>query len=158
MGCFLVPATEAVITTIATKIVQKREAANKYADITRDETENISNAVVTLETKNEGSEKLQKLPFSAKMKWLNKLLWGGSGLLAFEHIWHGEVTPWFPFLTAAGDPDSTAEMLNEMSTVGVSMAALVTLIWGGMVLVSSILEKKPIEETGKAEETSEAAE
>jgi len=33
--------------------------------------------------------------------WLTNMLWGGSLLLAFEHVWHGEETPWFPFLTAA---------------------------------------------------------
>ena len=55
------------------------------------------------------------------------LLWGGAFLLCYEHIWHGEVVPWFPFLTAASDPASAAEMLHEMATVGVAMAALVTL-------------------------------
>lgn len=25
------------------------------------------------------------------MNWLNNMLWGGSALLAFEHVWHGSV-------------------------------------------------------------------
>ena len=54
-------------------------------------------------------------------------------MLCFEHIWHGEVVPFFPFLTAMSDPGDTAEMLHEMSTVGVTMAALVTAVWGVMV-------------------------
>ena len=83
-----------------------------------------------------------KIPFSGKLKWLNSLLWGGSALLAFEHVWHGEVVPWFPFLTAASDPADTAEMLHEMATVGVSMAALVTLVWLGMLGISAIIEKR----------------
>ena len=35
------------------------------------------------------------------------------------------------------------EMLSEMSTVGVSMAVLITLVWGAMVAVSSALSKRP---------------
>ena len=60
---------------------------------------------------------------------MTNLLWGGSALLAFEHLWHGEVVPWFPFLTAMSDPADKAEMLYEMSTVGVTMAVLITLVW-----------------------------
>ena len=80
--------------------------------------------------------------FSRKLKWLNRLLWGGSGLLAFEHVWHGEITPWFPFLTAAGNPADAAEMLHEMATAGVGMAALCTAVWGIMLVVSSKIEKR----------------
>lgn len=84
MACFLVPATEAAVTTIAEHVVKgKEERANKE-ELTLSEN--------------------SKTPFSHKLKWLNHMLWGGSALLAFEHIWHGEVTPWFPFLTAAGNP------------------------------------------------------
>ena len=78
-----------------------------------------------------------------KVKWLGNMLWGGSALLAFEHVWHGEVVPWFPFLTAAADPADTAEMLHEMSTVGVTMTVVVTAAWLGMVAVSHYLEKLP---------------
>ena len=77
-----------------------------------------------------------------KTRWLTNLLWGGSALLAFEHVWHGEVTPWFPFLTAMKDPDSMAEMLHEMGTNGVGMALLVTAVWAGMVLISHIRNRK----------------
>ena len=84
-----------------------------------------------------------KLPFSRKLKWLNTMLWGGSALLAFEHVWHGEVVPFFPFLTAAANPADAAEMLHEMGTTGVLMAVLVTAIWIGMVAISNIIEKRP---------------
>ncbi len=126
MACFLVPAAEAVITTIATKVVKSKEdaaSAQKLTDGVRSET-------------------AHKLPFSRKLKWLNNMLWGGSALLAFEHIWHGEVVPWFPFLTAAQNPADAAEMLHEMATTGVVMAALVTAVWLGMVAVSSVMEKR----------------
>lgn len=83
-----------------------------------------------------------RIPFSRKLKWLNHMLWGGSALLMFEHIWHGEVVPFFPFLTAMSNPEDTAEMLEEMSTVGVSMAILVTVVWLGIVWVTSIIEKR----------------
>ncbi len=131
MACFLVPAAEAVVTTVVTKVLRKKESQKKAETVTVQLDDN------TVETG-------EKIPFSEKMKWLNKLLWGGSGLLAFEHVWHGEVVPWFPFLTAAENPDSLQEMLNEMSTVGVSMAILVTAVWGGMVAVSSLMEKRAL--------------
>lgn len=129
MGCFLVPAAEAVITTAATKVLQRKESTP--------ETVHISLDGVT-------STEAVKIPFSQKLKWLNKLLWGGSALLAFEHVWHGEVAPWFPFLTAAGNPTEAAEMLNEMATAGISMTLLVTAVWGVMLAVSNMMEKKAV--------------
>ena len=62
--------------------------------------------------------------------------------MAFEHVWHGEVVPWFPFLTAASNSVDAAEMLHEMSTVGVGMAVLVTAVWTGMLAVSAGIEKR----------------
>ena len=121
MACFTVPAAEAIITTIATKAAEKNE--EKHIESSE-------------------SEKVTRVPFSRKLRWLGNLLWGGSALLAFEHVWHGEVVPWFPFLTAASDPADAAEMLHEMSTVGVTMALLVTAVWGCMLGVTSMMEKK----------------
>ena len=89
-------------------------------------------------------EVAEKLPFARKLKWLTNLLWGGSALLAFEHLWHGEVVPWFPFLTAMSDPTDKAEMLHEMSTVGVTMAVLITLVWLSMLAASSVIEKRAL--------------
>ena len=123
MACFLVPTTEAIITTIAQKVLAKKES--------------------NMEIHREGSSEIvEKTGFSRKLKWLNNMLWGGSALLALEHVWHGEVVPWFPFLTAANDPSSRSEMFHEMATVGVAMALLVTAVWAGMVIVSSRLEKR----------------
>ena len=121
MACFTVPAAEAIITTIATKAAEKNDEKH---------------------TESSESEKVTRVPFSRKLRWLGNLLWGGSALLAFEHVWHGEVVPWFPFLTAASDPADAAEMLHEMSTVGVTMALLVTAVWGCMLGVTSMMEKK----------------
>ena len=69
-----------------------------------------------------------------------------------EHVWHGEVVPYFPFLTAAVDKADTIAMLQEMATAGVGMAVLVTAVWGGMVAVSHMLEKREQKEQEKAEE------
>ena len=120
MACFLVPASEAVITTIAQKVIRSKENKND-TDIVKD---------------------VPKVHFSEKLGWLNKMLWGGSALLAFEHLWHGEIVPFFPFLTAASDPSEMQEVLHEMATSGVGMAVLVTAVWGVMVFVSSHLERK----------------
>ena len=127
MACFLVPAAEAVITTIAAKAVEKKEKAPGKA---------VAGA------ENGISEASEKIPFYRKLKCLSNMLWGGSVLLAFEHVWHGEVVPWFPFLTAANDPADAAEMLHEMATVGVVMAALVTVVWLGMLGVAALIEKR----------------
>ena len=62
--------------------------------------------------------------------------------MAFEHVWHGEVVPWFPFLTATSNPADAAQMLHEMATAGVAMAILVTAVWAGMLVVSSVIEKR----------------
>ena len=129
MACFLVPAAEAVITTVASKVMQSKESSPQTVHISLDDS-TLTEAV--------------KTPFSHKLTWLNNLLWGGSALLAFEHIWHGEVVPWFPFLSAAGNPADTAEMLHEMSTAGVTMAVLVTAVWGGMLAISNMIERRAI--------------
>ena len=120
MACFLIPAAEAAVTTVVTKVMENQE---KKSD---QEQSNLQ--AESIET---GKEH-----FSSKLKRLNYMLWGGSGLLAFEHLWHGEITPFFPFLTAAGNPADTTAMLHEMSTVGVSMAVLVTAVWGISTFVS----------------------
>ena len=127
MACFLVPAAEAVVTTIATKAIKSKEGKPETVKVQLDGGELVE---------------AEKIPFSRKLGWLNNLLSGGSGLLAFEHIWHGEVVPWFPFLTAASNPADAAEMLQEMSTAGVTMAVLVTAVWAGMLVVSSVIEKR----------------
>ncbi len=126
MACFLVPAAEAVVATIATKVIHKKE-----------------DPALTAPASGEAPDKPVKVPFSRKLKWLTNLLWGGSVLLAFEHVWHGEVVPWFPFLTAASNPEDAAEMLHEMGTVGVTMALLITAIWLVMLAVSKVIEKRP---------------
>lgn len=121
MACFLVSAAEAVVITAVEKVEEKQEGKKTSK-------------------KHENSE---KIPFSRKLKWLTWLLWGGAVLLAFEHMWHVEVVPWFPFLTAMSDPADKAEMLREMATVGVTMAVLITVVWIGICLVADAIVKRP---------------
>ena len=135
MACFLVSAAEAAVVTVAGKVIEKKEENPEKTEIQSEEGTIQSTA---------------RIPFSRKLKWLSNMLWGGSALLAFEHLWHGEVVPWFPFLTAASDPADTAEMLHEMATVGVGMAALVTAVWLGMVGVSAVIEKRAQKEDTQA--------
>jgi len=130
MACFLVSAAEAVVVKVAEKAQENVEK----------------------KTEETASETRVHVPFSRKLKWLSYMLWGGVILLAFEHIWHGEVQPFFPFLTAMESPASTAEMLHEMATVGVAMALLITAVWGVICVISSVLEKKASEEKDVATE------
>ena len=113
MACFIVPAAEAAAVTVAKKQIARkaRNGANP------DSTERSLNLV-------------------RKLTWLTNLLWGGALLLAFEHLWHGEVIPYFPFLSALTERSATQQMLLEMGTVGVGMALLVTAVWGaGLALI-----------------------
>jgi len=130
MACFLVPAAEAIVSTIATQVIKKKEQK------TPEEVVNLTNSEGIV-------EETTKISFSKKLGWLNKMLWGGSALLAFEHVWHGEVTPFFPFLTAVKD-GQVLDMLKEMGTAGLLMSVIVTAIWAGMVVVSDVKAKQII--------------
>jgi hypothetical protein len=109
MACFTVSLAEAIVVKVVQKKIAKKE---KLAA-----------------EKNDITAQKPLIPMSTRLGWLTKLLFGGSALLAFEHVWHGEVVPWFPFLTAMNDSADAMEMLKEIGTVGVGMAALVTGIW-----------------------------
>ena len=76
-----------------------------------------------------------------KLGHLENMLYGGSFLLAIEHIYHGEVVLYPPFLTAMNNPEDIPEMLHEMSTVGLSMAAIVTVVWGIVEVISHFMKK-----------------
>lgn len=107
MACFIAPATEAVIVSAVRHTHEKKEK--------------------------ELSSQTQEPSFStylmSKLQKLSALLWGGSFLLLIEHIWHGEIVPWFPFFTAFKNPDGILPMLYEIATVGTSMAFTVTMAW-----------------------------
>lgn len=80
----------------------------------------------------------------SKLGTLQKMLFGGSALLAVEHYVNGEISFVPPFLTAMKSAEETSVMLNEMATSGVMMAVLVTLVWALMMIVSHFLKKSSI--------------
>lgn len=79
----------------------------------------------------------KKVPEKLHLNWLNSMLWGGVIMLAVEHIAHGEVVLYPPFLTA-GLP----EVWPEMMRVGVPMTLAIFFIWGIMVAVSTVASKR----------------
>lgn len=119
MACFAVPLAEAVVVTAVRKLALRPRAG------------------ATVSTARE--EKIE--PFMEKLRVLEKMLYGGSFLLAIEHIYHGEVVLYPPFLTAMRDPAEIPVMLHEMATVGTGMALLVTAAWGAGCLIASRMKK-----------------
>ena len=132
MACFLVPTAEAVVVKAVERVQNKKEK------------ELEAKIGSGLEAGSEACAE-NKIPFSRKLRWLTRLLIGGAVLLAFEHVWHGEVVPWFPFLTAAASPDSASVMLHEMATTGVGMAVIVTAVWAVMCKVADRDVRKLVE-------------
>ena len=127
MACFVVSAVAAVGVGAAKYIVRHHEKKNELK-------------VVEPKEYKFGSE----VKVSKKLGYLELALWSGSFVLAGEHLLHGEVTPYPPFLTAAGEgPEAVSEMLTEMGTVGVAMLLTLVLAWGiGVFLVDFIKYKK----------------
>ncbi|MBO6133136.1 MAG: hypothetical protein J6P05_02250 [Lachnospiraceae bacterium] len=124
MACFVVSAAGAAVATAVEKAEEKKELA-------------------AAAEKGFSSVHEASVPLSRKLKWYTYLLWGGVILLAFEHIWHGEVVPWFPFLTAMGSAEEASVMFHEMATVGVAMFALITIVWLGMCFAADAILRRP---------------
>ncbi len=82
------------------------------------------------------------LSHKLKLTSLNAMLWGGVALLAAEHVFHGEITAWAPYLTAMSSPADTAVMLSEIATIGGSMTLAISGTWMGMLAVSTLMTKK----------------
>lgn len=119
MACFTVPLAEAVIVTVSKKILLRKSSKETVSE-----------------------SKLAKIEsVKAKIGTLEKMLYGGSFLLAAEHVYHGELSIVPPFLTAMKDPAEIPVMLHEMATVGVGMAVLVTAVWGIGIGLSALIKK-----------------
>ncbi len=110
MACFLAPAGVAIATTVIQKVVKKREknGAGEHGKNTTGR-------------------------WTQRLRWLNTMLWGGVVLLALEHVWHGELVPWPPFLTAIQTPGEIGPMLREIATYGVAMTVAIVITWAIMV-------------------------
>lgn len=143
MACFLVPMAEAIVVSVAIIIIDSKERKTFDKEII------IKGLSDSSQIKSHNT--LQTgLNLRRKLSWLNNLLWGGVLLLALEHLWHGEIILWPPFLTAMNNPDDIIPMLHEIATVGTSMAVFVTIVWAIMVFVA---EQKAKHVPTKAQKT-----
>jgi hypothetical protein len=109
----------AIVTTVVQKVVKKKEetVVGEQAEKTRGK-------------------------WTQRLRWLNTMLWGGTILLALEHVWHGELVPWPPFLTAMQTPGAVGPMLREIATYGAAMTAAIIVAWGIMVGIAEIAERR----------------
>lgn len=156
MACVVVPIVEGILVKTAEWILvqkERKEAARIKAIKGEVDGKILMNGEksYSFELKNEnfpdeGKDSSLKhsgrevgLSLRKKLHLLSNFLFSGSILLVFEHFWHGEIVPFFPFLTGARSPEDTYTMLQEMSTVGVSMALLITVIWA---IYCFVLERK----------------
>lgn len=124
MACFIAPAAEAMVVSAVRHIHEKKE------QIDLKETPEVS---LQAPVCSDHTSRTQEISFStylmSKLHILSNLLWGGCFLLLIEHIWHGEIVPWFPFFTAVQTPEGSLQMFSEIATVGSTMALVVTLAW-----------------------------
>ena len=116
MACFLAVTAEALAVTALKKRAEKVEKSAPPAAALHSEDAAQQNSSA-------------RIPWSVKLAWLEKLLWGGAFLLCIEHIWHGEIVPWPPCLTAVSSPGDLLAVLREIVVVGGSMALCVTAVW-----------------------------
>ena len=126
MACFTVSAVAAIGVGVARHIVKHHE--NKLALANREKP-----------VEKFGSD----VKWSKKLAYLELMLGSGSLILAAEHMIHGEVTPYPPFITAMSDPEETAVMWSEIGTVGVAMLLILLAAWGiGVLVVDAIKYRK----------------
>ena len=126
MACFTVSAVAGIGVAVARHIVKHHEKK------------------LALEGKEPNIDKFgSDTKWSKKLGYLELTLFSGSFLLAGEHILHGEVTPYPPFLTAMSNIEDTTQMLKEMGTVGVAMLAILVAAWAiGVFVIDYIKYKK----------------
>ena len=117
MACVIVPGVEAIVVKVIEKKIEKKE-------------------------KKSGLTAQAEMPISGRIKYLSNMLWGGTILLTIEHIWHGEIQFFPPFLTAMSTKADTMIMVEEIRTVGVGMAILVTVAWGVVIGVQEIMHRR----------------
>jgi hypothetical protein len=79
----------------------------------------------------------KKVPAALKIGWLNIMLWGGVAMLAIEHIAHGEVVFYPPYLTAMQNPADIPGMLQELAIVGGTMTIAIVFAWIILVAITS---------------------
>ena len=120
MACFVAPVGAAIVATVVQKVVKKKEAAAAPS----------------------GQTGAAAGRWTRRLRWLNTMMWGGSILLCLEHVWHGEVVPWPPFLTALQSSAEIGPMLREMATVGGTMTLVLLAAWGILVGIAEIGDRR----------------
>jgi len=123
MACFTVTAATAIGVAVARHIVKHHEKKTAQIEVK-------DNQVDTLKT-------------SKKLGILEIALFGGSFILAGEHVFHDEVTFSFPFLTAINEgEEAVITMLKEMGTVGVAMTLTIVAGWAIGLLIHRFVTKR----------------
>jgi len=135
MACFVAPAGAAVVTTIVQKVVARREKRSEAASV-------ASSASGTRGARVSAFARTAGASWATRLRWLNTMLWGGSLLLCLEHIWHGEVVPWPPFLTAMANPQDVGPMLREIAVYGSAMTATIFVAWALVVAASVLVSRR----------------
>lgn len=79
----------------------------------------------------------KKVPEKLHFNWLNSMLWGGVAMLALEHVSHGEIVLYPPFLTA-GLPEAWPEMMR----IGIPITLIIFLMWGIMITVAALISRR----------------
>lgn len=133
MACFLVPLAEAVAISAAKGIYSKKTEKDAARGIIKS-----------------SGKKLKIQNFLKKVDILQNMLYGGTFLLAVDHVFSGELTWRAPFLTALKTPADTQIMLHEIATVGVAMSVSITVLWAAWAAIKTFA-KSPKKDFSRAE-------
>lgn len=76
-----------------------------------------------------------KFPEKWHIGWLNAMLWGGSLMLAVEHVAHGEIVLYPPFLTGEN-------IFGEILRIGIPMTLISVFVWSGIVAINAWMTKR----------------
>lgn len=79
----------------------------------------------------------KKVPAKYQINRLLLMLWGGTAMLLVDHIWSGEIVPYWPFFTAG-----FGQIMREVWQVGVPMTLAIFAIWT-LMLAFSVKTQKP---------------
>lgn len=87
-------------------------------------------------------KKLVKPTIKNDLEILEIMLITGGVILAIEHVWHGEIVPYPPFLTAMQNPSDIPVLLREISVVGGSMTIATAVTWFSIISLKEKLKEK----------------
>jgi hypothetical protein len=76
-------------------------------------------------------------PKRLNISWLNAMLWGAVAMLMVEHVAHGEIIPYPPFLTAG-----ILEVLPEMLSVGGPMTLASVSFWALLTAGNELISRR----------------